>query len=647
MNKKKRIATLVLSLIMVVSFVLPAFAFWNQPFNDVPPNHFAFEAINWVSSPANGAFMVGNASRNFEPNRIMNKFEAARIFAMAAGFHPNPASLPANEQAVITRSFDTHRAFLEGLAAEYTNWDATADREIAFLLYRGIVTQAEVQTFVARNGQQLSRPNLTRQEAIAWTVRLMGNGSAAAALTLPQPNPFNDDAQIGNAFRRYAYYARNNDIIQSDAGGNFNPTGSFTRAQMAVVLFNALAPQRDTSATGTPTTIAGTISSVISNSQVVLVSAAGTETLAFAPNVVVMIDAVQSTPASLAQGMTATLLLNSQRQVLSINARTAGTNVQTPPPQTAELTAGEGFVSAITFNPSSITVYSQRINIMGQVVDETRTFNIAPNANITRGGNESNVNYIELGDIAFFGFSGNVIHELDLIQRERTVRGTLIETRVPETILGTPLMVVETDDGNIYELRVNNSTNFSRGSVHNLNWSDMRIGDSVTVDLELDLIINFHAVGIRSNISGRLTEVRITERNSEITIIEGNGTRSTLIVVPGTFDIHTLRIGMQLELALDSREVLSVRIVNDANVGGTVVSGVIQSTQQAAGSNTITVVTGTGTAQRTHTIIVNNQTTITRGTNTLNFNALLVGMNVHIVLTDANSNVAQSITVLP
>jgi len=648
MKKTNRVIAFALTVLMTLASIAPITIMAAQPqnFRDVPPNHFAFEAINWVSDPANGAFMVGDASNNFNPNNNLNKFEAAQIFAMAAGFRHITHTLPPAEQAVFTRSWNQYRPFLENLSNQFSQWGVGTDREIAFLLYQGILTQNDVQRFVTRVGQTEQRPLLTRQEAVVWTVRLIGSSSEAQALTLPQPNPFNDDAQISAAYRRYIYYARNAGIIQG-AGGNFDPTGHFTRAQMATVFFNALANnqtqtgQAGTTQSGAPATVYGTITTTHLDTQVTITSATGTETFTFAPNAVVMVDNVQRTPGFLQPGMTATVLVNAQRQILSIRASTQ-TAQATPPPAQA-LQTDEGFVTAVTLAPATVTIRTQRVSITGQVIDETRAFNIAPNAEITRGGEVTYLSYVQEGDIAFFGFAGNTIHELNLMERERTLRGVLLESRPADTIVGMPTLVLEVGE-RTYELRVTTSTEFSRGHVQNLNWNDLRIGDSIVAYVEFDRLLTVHATGTRSNTSGRLTEIRITERNSEISVIQPDGNRATFIIMPGVFDVYTLRIGMQLEIQLDSREVISIRVISGAQGQDPVILGFIQSIR-ADGS--IVVVEGQGTAQRSHTIVINNSTTMTRGGSTLAFADLRVNMNLHIVMTGPQSNVARSITVLP
>jgi hypothetical protein len=639
MKKKKAIF---LAIILTLTMIVPV---WGQPtatFRDVPSSHFAFEAVGWVSNPENGAFMVGDAANNFRPNQHINKFEAAQIYAMAAGFRHNINNLPQEERDMFTRSFDTHRAFLEGMATQFSTWNRTVDREIAFLMYRGILTTADVQTFVTRTGTTETRPLLTREEAVVWMVRLVGQAPHAAAVQIH--TPFRDDAEIAAPFRNYIYHARELGIIQG-AGGYMNPRGQFTRAEMAVVFHNALANQEPpvTSApTGTPTTISGTITSVFRDTHLSIQSAAGTDTFPIAQNAVIMIDNTQRTPSFLQEGMSVTVLVDAEGRVISLVARSAGAaQVNVPVAGQAALSSDEGFVTAISQVPTAVTIRTQRVRIDGHIIDEERTFSIQQNSVITRGGAEADFADIQVGDIAFFRFAGTVIHELELMERERTILGILADMRPPEVVGQSPVLIIEETDGRAYELRVMPTTEFFRRPAADVQWYDLRIGDAITAAVGFDRLIKVQAVGTRTTAEGRLNEIRITERITEITKTGDDGTTASFFVRPGVFDVYTLRIGMNLTTHLDSREVMGIQIEAAQNQA---VLGFIQAVRP---DNTIIVVEGTGVTARTHTLAVNNATAITRGGASLNFAALRVNMNVYVVLTAPHSNVAGSITILP
>lgn len=641
----KKFALVVIVLIVVV-FAVPSFA-QTATFRDVQPTHFAFEAINWISDPARG-YMVGDAGNSFHPSRNLNKFEAAQIYAMAAGFRHVTHNLPQSQRAEFTRSHEQWRSFLDSMANEYTSWNRTVDREIAFLLYRGILTTDEVQSFVTRTGGAENRPLITRQQAVTWMVRLVGQAPQAQAVTLPHSSPFRDDAVIAPTFRRYVYHAREIGIIQG-ASGYMNPTSHFTRAEMATVFHSALANNNAAQTSisigaRTPVTVSGRISNIHEDTHISITTATGTETFPFATNVVIMVDNTQRMISALRESMTVTVIVDANQRVISLVARSQVTDTITttsvPAAPAPTLYADEGFITAIT--EQNITIRTQRVRITGQIIDEERVFTFSPNALITRGGSTAVRADIQIGDIAFFGFSQTSIHTLELMARERTLSGILIEARPPE-IGGNPVLILETEGGSVYELRAQ-ATEFSRDNVPNLNWHDLRIGDTLAAEVEFDRLVRVSAEGKRSVVDGRLNEIRITERNTEITVRHENEEVSSFVIRPGVFDVYTLRIGSQLRINLDSREVVSIQVRPTTQTHPTVVLGFIQTIRD---NGTIIVSEGPGATARTHTLMIPSSATITRGGAVLNEYHLRTHMNVYVVLASPGANTVQSITILP
>ncbi|MCL2188164.1 MAG: S-layer homology domain-containing protein [Defluviitaleaceae bacterium] len=646
----KRIAALILAVVMAAAVVLPVRVSASTPFRDVPATHFAFEAINWISHPDNGSIMVGDPAGNFHPNQTITKFDAARIYAMAAGFRPATHNIPAQLRAEIDRAFEQYRSFLDQMAANTAQWSRIADREIAFLMYRDVLTQEEVAGFAGSR--------LTRQEAVAWMVRVIGRQAHAAAIVIPFHNPFADNAQIAPEFIRYVYYAREAGMIAGGTGNNFNPNDNFTRAQLAALFHNTLGsngasvPQPPPGANTPMATVSGTVELVYRNSQVFITTPTGTANHAIASNATLIVDNVHRTAAFIQAGMTVNAVLNAQGEIISLVARTAtdasqGTNQQNQQnqqnAQNIRLYSDEGFVVSTTANPATITIRTQRVRITGQIVNEERTFTLAPNAAITRGNRSVPITDAQVNDIAFFRFTGTVIHELELQDRERELEGILLERRLTDH-LGNQTIIVEEQSGALYELRVPTTAEISRGTMRNVRLQDLRIGDSVSVQIESGQLTRIHAIGQRTTVEARLTEIRVTQYFSEVTVQQPNGQVHMFTIMPGVFDVYSLRIGMDIRLFLDSREVMDIQVLAQTGQNITAVLGYIQAIRAG---QTLTVVALDGQPNRTHTIIINNDTIDTATGQRLDFNRLRVNMNVYIVMVGPQSNVARSVTILP
>jgi len=640
--KIKSLISLALAAILTL-IALPVMASTANPFADVPANHPAAEAIAWVSNPANGVFMMGDFNNNFNPNRVVNSFEGAQILAAAAGFRHVTSTLPQAEREMFNRSFETWRSTLDGFAAQHSLWNRAFDREIAYLLYLGILTVNDVSTFITGTGQAAAIAPLNRERAVAWIVRLLDNPTAVNAITLPHANPFADDANITAALRRYMYFARQNSIFQPT--NNFAlPTQQVNRAELATLFFNALSGRTggtgQTTTGNAPTTIIGTIENVFGSS-IQVRTTAGVETLQLANNVVIMVDGTQRPMSFLQSGMHITALVNAQRQVISLVTRADG-GASSNLPSDLLLYSDEGFV--VNSTAQNITIRTQRVRISGEIIDEDRTFTVAANASIMRSGVRTNLNAVQPGDMAFFRFSGSTIHEITLIERNRTLNGVLLSSHPADSFSGFPTLTIELEDGRVYSLRSVPATTFVRNGVQNLNWTDIRIGDSIVVNTEYDRLVSVHALGLRTTVTGRLTELMISERNSQITIALPNGDIASYFVVPGVVDIYSLRIGQNLNVTLDSREVIDIRLQGTNIAQATSIVGYIQALHP---DGSITVAEGTGASRRTVRLTIANNTTITRAGVAVNRSTLRVNMNVHVTLTAPQSTTAQSITILP
>ena len=635
-----RISAIALAAILTLLVATPAMA-QASLFNDVPANHPSAAAIAWVSNPANSVFMMGDAAGNFNPTRTLTSFEAAQVLAMASGFRIVTANLPAAQQAMFERSVNNARTFLDAMAAGHPSWNRNFDREIAFLLYHNVITETEVLGFVTTAGQSSVANSLTREQAITWVARMAGHSTAAAAVTLPHSNPFTDDASINANYRRYVYFALNSNFIQRGAGA-FNPTQNINRAELATILFNMLNSQSTTTGQTTGAgTVIGVIESIQGTTHINVRTTTALQSVRFTANSIIMIDGLQRPFSALQVGMAVTTLTNAQGEAISLVGRTGNvqTGASTP---VGNLSFDEGFVTAVTAN--GLTIRTQRVRISGEVVNEERTFTLAANAAITRGGVVVPFNSVQVGDIAFFRFADGILHELTLVERERTLVGTLLESRPPETVGGNPILTVALPNDRIYELRTTLATTFTRNGVQNLNWSDIRIGDSVTINAEYDRAVSVVASGVRTTVSGRLTELVIRERNSQITITRSTGESAIYVVVPGVFDIYSLRIGQTLSVMLDSREVIDIQIQAQSSAQQTVILGYIQAIHA---SGNITVVEGQGNARRTVNLQLSHNLTVTRAGASLHRNALRVNMNVHVTLTEPQSTTAQAIIILP
>jgi len=276
---------------------------------DVPANHPNFDAIQWAR---NEGFMLGDASGNFNPGRVMDSFDAAVILAMAAGFEQSPDS-NSSQQTFIAQAFNQHRNLLTNMANNHSNWRRSLDREVAFLLELEIFTPADLARFMAGN----EVAPLSKEAATAFVMRFAGFENFS------EPSfRFYDDADFISIYRRYAYLAYTLGIVDSH-NGEFLPRSAVTRADFAQMLYNLnTAEPEQTVETSFASTMQGTITLIQTNS-IQITTASGSTTRPFTANPTIIIDNEPGEFSNLAEGMAVAVGLNISGEILSLLARTS------------------------------------------------------------------------------------------------------------------------------------------------------------------------------------------------------------------------------------------------------------------------------------------------------------------------------------
>jgi hypothetical protein len=316
-------------------------------------------------------------------------------------------------------------------------------------------------------------------------------------------------------------------------------------------------------------------------------------------------------------------------------------------PDPAALQEDEGYVVAVASAPyESVTIKTQRIKLTGEIITEDRTFTLSPSCIITRGTGRVYLSDVRVNDIAAFKYSGTVLYSLTLQEKDRIVRGTLVEKKYVEAS-DTPVLVIEDAVKVKHELRVTASTLIERGTLRNLSWTDLRVGDDIEAKCEYDRLLNVYAPGTRGSVSGRLTSILISAASQEITLQKADGTSAVYKVPAGAYDIYSLRIGMDLTLYLDSWEVYDISQTVPASYGTAPVT-IVGYINAIRADNSIEVVEQLSNMNSMSYIIRIDDGTFNAASNLrFDMSQLRVGMNVQITMTDNASFTARMVQILP
>lgn len=503
----------------------PAFA---DTFKDVPSTYWAYSSIDSITSKG---YILGDLSGNFNPESYIDKFETSKILAKVAGY-----TITAGEAA-----YAKQQQFMSQYPATFSRWNSTSDREVAFLLEKGILKPEDLNQFVIKSvsGTEQLRA-LSREELAIFIVRLMGKEDEASKTQIS--SKFADDSSITADRKSSVYYLKNVGVISGGTDNKFVPKGAVTKASFCVFLDNALkntgittntssgangitdpvatitsTPQTNTGVNNIQT-ITGTFDKYFESLNVVQISINGTQKhYKLKADAEIQVDNAPSTVYNLTPGMILTIITNNQ-EIMQISAvtQTVTTNTQT--------TENE-FTSTTT-----------------EFSTETTTVNTT----------ESNGNY-----------NGKPVTSIS--EPEKTVTGTLIAKRY-DNVNGVPVLTINSAAGEIYELIVTNESSVYRNSDGEVFWDELKIGDAVQAKTEYNNIKEFYATGAMSKAEGKISGITIDENSASIDVKLDGGTLKTYTLNTEYVDIYGLRIGDEVKLNLNSSEVETLWITDKAEL---------------------------------------------------------------------------------
>ena len=527
---KSRFFTFLLALLLTVtaaSFTNPVSA---ATYKDVPSTYWGYNAINRVTDLG---FMSGDLSGNFSPNATLDKFETIKILAKMAGYKYTGATTA--EQTYYNNCYTKHSGYINLFVKKFSLWNATTDKEVAFLLEKGVLKNEDLNQFVVIVNNRETLRMLSREEACVFFVRLMNATSKVSNTTA---NPFRDDASISATAKPYVYYLRSLGVVSGDANNNFAPKSAVTKAAMASMINTvwtlmssspAATPTTPTATaqpTATPaptatsantTTISGKIGKLYYDFRALQVSSSDANNNKIYPaaaNVTITINGAAKTFADLREGMNfSAVVVNGD--MISITATSNGTITPVTPTPTTKPTATPTTKPTATPTPTPATA-----------------------------------------------------------AKNRKFSGELVAKTAGTTAAALPVLTIQEKSGQLNEILVPSNASIKRNNTATP-WGNLRIGDTVEVSTEYDKLLTLTATGKLSAVDGFVREIRITATNAELTISDtGNSTKTTVYpVATNLVNPYNFRIGAKLRLQLDSKEVISYSVLQDTGALGT--TGVI------------------------------------------------------------------------
>lgn len=538
----KKLLSLLLATSMSFALAGQVFAEKEAPaFSDISDEKYAW-AKDYIVEMAKEGYIAGYEDGTYKPDNNVTRLETIVLFARAMGSNKS-------ENAEILKSaIDQYGALVDELNLNF------GDEEVSFMLYRGALSEDDLDKFLANGKAGLPMP---RQEAAAIITKSMC-GEADAMNEVLVDLDYKDAKEIDSDYAQYVYYASEKEIMNGMDGGNFAPNDSVLRSQIAVMLYRAV----------------GKINLYIENAYVLeinknkntitIVDTLGEEvTLLYDENTKFYIENYLSSEDK-AYDSTETMISYINDKIAFIDLKEIVVD---------DVLKGIYQGSTTTDGHSVATFKSVADN-------KTQSFPLSQYAGIYNlAGSNTELKDIALGSYVEYELSNDQIVKLTELKKDLVITNAIVEsTEIDDNFYmtishsdsaynGTKLLL--TDDVLVY--KNNDIEDLSR----------LYKGDRVTITLEYGMVKKVVALSDSRTYEGSISEV-IISANPKIKIKtsgiveEFEVLDSTKIVVEGEAStLYDLRVGDNVKVSTESGAVLNITTTAVA-VNSNPITGVIE-----------------------------------------------------------------------
>ncbi len=213
----KKTVSMLLASAITFSAAVPVFA--ADTFSDVNEKSYAW-AYEYVEDMADRGLISGYEDGTFRPGKDVSRMEAFALFARLIGSN-NEANSEALEAAK-----EKYAEVLKGYELSY------AEGDIAYMLYRGILEESELDTYFKGSKKSEAMP---RHEAAVLITKAMLAEEAATSEVLIDLE-YTDVSSIPKSARQYVYFVSQKGIMSGMGNGEFSPETPVLRSQIAVMM---------------------------------------------------------------------------------------------------------------------------------------------------------------------------------------------------------------------------------------------------------------------------------------------------------------------------------------------------------------------------------------------------------------------------
>lgn len=590
----KKVISVLVALVMCASFVS---VFADSVFDDVTEKNYSW-AVKEIEEMADMGIISGYGNGKFGPADSVTKLQSLLLCSRILGYADE------NNILFVEKALELFGAQLsENYGAQYAG-------EIAYLLYKGVLTSRELPAYLSEDNSTLP---LKRYEAAVLMTKVMGAEEDAEDLI--SGNVFTDAADIPASAKPYVNYVNSIGLMtgvnKTDLVNEFAPLMNVNRAQMAVMLYRMMGIMKSE-------TIFGVVDSVnIVNETLTYSPESGfAEVLSYSTlrDAIVYVD-----------GYVADFSDIEPQAVLAITERDGKVYMV----EAINIKGDETVVGVVT-NVTTSTSKST-ISVRGVNESKEKVYKIADKASVIIDGSPSVARLVKTGMYVTLEISNDEVIMIAAEQKSKAIVGTV------KGIILTPSagLEIETASDGVLEYVFAKDAEATRNGKSVLA-SEILVGDRVSITLTYDQISKVVATSTNYNATGTIDKILIATL-PQITITSGgvqetySVSRDASYVIDGKEGtIYDLRLGGNVTLSVQGETV--VKVTSTAPVTSSVLVGTIETVNTAYGFMVISSEKSDGSVEQTQVFLRKTGMTVldSKKGSTVSTSALKVGMLVSV-----------------
>ena len=536
---KKRIMGCILSAAFLFS-ASTAFA----AFPDVDNDPTVAWAKPYIDEMANLGYITGYEDGTFQPNRTISKVESLVLLSRMIGVNDEEYAETA-EYALAE-----YKDVIEKYSPEY-------EKEIAFLLYRGVLDEDEIADYISISNRGVA---LKRYEAAILLTKLLGAEEEVESSAFVSSS-YSDTLEIPDDARAYVEYVREAGIMQgmgSDENGPyFSPNTGVTRSQMAKMLctlIDVLDRSIETGEVVSVDNLSETVTVRINGYDMVIQIEAATK---------IKLDGNDAQLTELDEGMTVRVsYLNGAASLIENVVVVTDAEVK-------------GVIASIKESGDDTVI------TLADVDDTSNTtrYTVTDDAKILINGAVDSIGKLKNNNYVSITVRDGEVTQVEVIDKNEVVSGTL--RGIDASGDGTNIEI-ETSNGDIESYPISaDGVQVSRNSLDS-RLSELLEGDSVSLRLTYGKVTRISAESSTENSTGVIEYVTHSVDGSSVGI-ELNGKVSEykinkdadILIDSLEASVYDLRPGGDVKIKLESSEIVELEtssVASNSQMSGTVKS---------------------------------------------------------------------------